>query len=336
MSPLAIAGESPSGIDPSAATSLPSGTVSSQRPLQLIIWMLGLFVLALICWSRHGRLLGILSRSREVDSHIREEAELLAAKLGVTACPEIRISDERIGPFVTVRLRRQAIVFPTSLLAKMSTEERQTVLAHELAHVRSGDRWIRSIEVLVLGLYWWNPIAWFVGRRLRQSMEECCDAVVIWIMPENRKSYGKALLRTVEFLTESRPLQPLPGNAFGPPRLKHRIENIMKRENSPLYDEHDKSIRPVNGDRRVAGCHHRSIARKHLSRRSRRSHPTIQIRRHWNLLIPAAQLSTRGQFVGSFGNSPLIRAAAMASDKKVVELLPESTFATFKENRGDF
>jgi bla regulator protein BlaR1 len=216
-----VAADPNARVDQFQVTSVPPAVREPLWPSWLLaIWAVGLLFLSLLAFRRHRRLSGILRRARAADPQIQEDAAHLAARLGVTKRPAICVTDERAGPFVTVWWRKQVIVLPTFLIAEMSIEERQTVLAHELAHVRRGDRWIRLCELFVLGLYWWNPIAWLASRRLRQSMEECCDAVVIWAMPESRKSYGRALLRTVEFLTESEPLRPLAGNAFGPPHFK--------------------------------------------------------------------------------------------------------------------
>jgi len=72
-------------------------------------------------------------------------------------------------------------------------------------------------------------VAWFARRKLREAEEECCDAWVVWTLPSERKSYGEAMLATIEFLTDGPKLPALAGSTFGGSEYKRRIEMIMKR-----------------------------------------------------------------------------------------------------------
>ncbi len=213
-------------LDEPAAT---EGTVSWQS-LLLAVWAAGVFVFAFRTWRRHRALKGILKTSRPASRALEEEAAGMADKLGLRSRPSIRVSDSPIGPCVTIHPGKQVVLLPASLLDGLDRDQRKTVLAHELAHVRRGDRWVNLFRLAVLGVHWWNPVAWWASCRLKQAAEECCDAMVIWNLPENRRSYGNALLRTVEFLTENDwPAAPA-GDAFGGPPLRRRIENIMRKQ----------------------------------------------------------------------------------------------------------
>jgi len=75
------------------------------------------------------------------------------------------------------------ILLPRDLWAELSEEQRDTLLLHELAHLRRRDHWVRRLELVVLGLYWWLPVAWWACRCLHEAEEECCDAWVIEQFP---------------------------------------------------------------------------------------------------------------------------------------------------------
>ena len=51
------------------------------------------------------------------------------------------------------------------------------------------------------GLYWWHPVVWWVRRPPREAEEQCCDAWVVWAMPERARTYAAALLAAVEFVS---------------------------------------------------------------------------------------------------------------------------------------
>jgi hypothetical protein len=55
---------------------------------------------------------------------------------------------------------------------------------------------------------------------------------VVWALPQGQRSYGKALLRTIEFLADRRvvPAVAVAGTAFGGSHVKRRIEMIVKRK----------------------------------------------------------------------------------------------------------
>ncbi len=104
------------------------------------------------------------------------------------------------------------------------------VLVHELAHIRRRDHLTRWFEIFVRGIFWWHPLAWWASRQLRQAEEECCDAWVVWALPDSRRSYGEALLWTIEFLAERRLFSVVAGTALGGSHVKRRIEMIMNQK----------------------------------------------------------------------------------------------------------
>jgi beta-lactamase regulating signal transducer with metallopeptidase domain len=124
---------------------------------------------------------------------------------------------------------RADLFFPAALLGRLDATRRSTLLVHELAHVKRRDHWVRWLELVVIGLYWWYPLVWWARRRLRAAEEECCDAWVVRQLPGRSKAYATALLDTLDFLAGSRLV--LPTAALGLCRradLQRRLTLIMK------------------------------------------------------------------------------------------------------------
>ena len=69
----------------------------------------------------------------------------------------------------------------------------QAVLAHEQNHIRRADWAISLVAALNRSLYWFNPLAWQIERRLSALAEQACDDAALLALGQ-RESYAQALL----------------------------------------------------------------------------------------------------------------------------------------------
>ena len=77
-------------------------------------------------------------------------------------------------------------------------------------------------------LYWWHPVLWWARQALRDVEEQCCDAWVVWAVPDAAKSYAETLLETLDFLNQSDLSEPLLASGFGKVHhLRKRLTMIM-------------------------------------------------------------------------------------------------------------
>lgn len=160
---------------------------------------------------------------------VQAEAHLLARRLGLRTAPPIRIVDGVFSPMVWAVGPATTILFPRELLARMEAAARHTLLTHELAHCRRRDHWVRVLELLATGLYWWNPVVWWARREIEIAEEECCDACVVSHFSAEPRRYAEALLTTIDFLAEARPCRPAIACGLGDvPFLRQRLTHIMR------------------------------------------------------------------------------------------------------------
>jgi bla regulator protein blaR1 len=172
------------------------------------------------------RLLGCADPAAEA---VQARARRLAGRVGLSRCPPVHLVRASVSPLLWALAGRAHLLFPAALWGRLTAEERDTLLLHELAHLRRRDHWVRRLEVVAVGLYWWLPVAWWARRALQEAEEQCCDAWVVAALPDDAPSYAAALVETVAFLSESRPAFPLGASGAGQgPLLKRRLTMILQ------------------------------------------------------------------------------------------------------------
>jgi beta-lactamase regulating signal transducer with metallopeptidase domain len=142
-----------------------------------------------------------------------------AERLGVRRCPAAYFVDAAVPPLLWALGWHARLLLPRRLWQQLSTEQQDTLLLHELAHLRRRDHWVRRLELLALGLYWWHPVAWLARHQIQEVEEQCCDGWVVWAAPAAASAYAGALVETIAFLSLARAAVP-PG-ASGSRRTRH-------------------------------------------------------------------------------------------------------------------
>src|SRR5262249_14358926 len=141
----------------------------------LAVWFGGgLAWLALVA-LRVGRFARVLRLADDAPAWFAREVAATAEALGLARSPRVKLIPGAVAPMVW-SLGRAAVYFPAELLRRLSATQRASLVAHELAHLRRGDHWVRWLELAVVAAYWWCPLAWFARRELQRAEEECCDA----------------------------------------------------------------------------------------------------------------------------------------------------------------
>jgi uncharacterized protein (TIGR03435 family) len=120
-------------------------------------------------------------------------------------------------------LLRPVLLMPDGLGERLTPEQLDAVLAHELAHVEARDNLTGLLHIAVSILFWFHPAVWWIGRRLMEERELACDEAVLrrGNLPE---TYAQSILSICRFYRES-PLPCAPGVTGAD--LKRRIREIM-------------------------------------------------------------------------------------------------------------
>jgi beta-lactamase regulating signal transducer with metallopeptidase domain len=193
------------------------------------VWLLGSLAWFALAGLRLARFARLLRHATPAPAALQGRARQLAGRLELARCPEVWLLPGRVAPMLWAAGGRPRLLVPAGLLGRLSPEGRDTLLLHELAHLRRGDHRVRALELIVMGLYWWHPVVWYARRELREAEEQCCDAWVVATLPGAGRAYASALLDTLDFLSAAPPAVPLLASGLGQVSdLKRRLTMIMR------------------------------------------------------------------------------------------------------------
>jgi beta-lactamase regulating signal transducer with metallopeptidase domain len=163
-------------------------------------------------------------RAKDAGPEVAASVQRIARALGIARPPAVKAATGIGSPMLWGWSGSTVILFPRRLLERLSPPARDTLLAHELAHFLRRDHWVRVLEVVATGLYWWHPAVWLARAALEEAEEECCDAWVVCGLAASPRRYAEALLAAVDFVAElQRPyLPPAACPANRDARLLHR------------------------------------------------------------------------------------------------------------------
>ena len=131
-------------------------------------------------------------------------------------------SNRRVVPTVFGFLRPY-IVVPVNWRV-WSDEQRACILLHELAHIKRRDLATQFVGRLAVMMYWFNPMAWYAAKQLRQERELACDDCVLMV-GQRASDYAEQLLQTLKMYRTDRMTL---GIAMAhSARLDHRILAIL-------------------------------------------------------------------------------------------------------------
>jgi beta-lactamase regulating signal transducer with metallopeptidase domain len=206
------------------------------------VWLAGAACFATIAAIRVARFHRQLRCTLPASARIQAMGREIGERFGVRRSPDIRYIDAG-GPLVYCLGRRPVILLPMDLFRQLDDEQAALILAHEMAHLCRRDHWVRSFELIVSTVYWWNPLIWFVRRQLHAAEEQCCDAWVRWAFPESAKRYAEVVLLaadSIKFQTVSQPQ--LASSFLRRHSLKARIEMILKGRFAPRLSPRGKAL----------------------------------------------------------------------------------------------
>ena len=118
----------------------------------------------------------------------------LKARMRIQRSIRLRVSQTIDTPAV-IGWARPSIVLPRRIHDHLAEVDREAVLAHELAHVRRQDFPANLALIAACCLLFYQPIAWWLLRRIEEEREFCTDDMACRFFGGTRQEYGRLLAR---------------------------------------------------------------------------------------------------------------------------------------------
>lgn len=155
-------------------------------------WIIGSLVFAIAQCRRIFRHWCQIRSAKPAPKYLADEVRRFSGALGLGSLSTF-IACGITSPFVWC-VGRLRLLWPVSLSGPLEVSRCRGVIAHELSHVRRRDHWVAWLELLASVIWWWNPLFWYVRRRLREAAEIACDAMALSVLPDERRQYAEAFL----------------------------------------------------------------------------------------------------------------------------------------------
>ncbi len=134
--------------------------------------------------------------------------------------------EEAEAPF-SYNLRRPVIVLPVAAF-DWDAAKLESVLVHELEHIRRNDGRLLLACQLLTYVFWFNPFAWYVMKKIRTAAEFNCDDGVLSRGASNVR-YAEELVSVARNIMNTRKRRCFLQYMIDAREIRVRIENIMQR-----------------------------------------------------------------------------------------------------------
>ncbi|MHB9129258.1 MAG: M56 family metallopeptidase, partial [Candidatus Humimicrobiaceae bacterium] len=101
-----------------------------------------------------------------------------------------------VSPFI-VGLRRFTLVLSPKLIDYLNEGEKETLIQHELCHIKRKDNLIGWIVLIIKDLNFFNPFAYIAYYLIRSEQEKACDQLVVRYSEKSAENIAKDILNSI-------------------------------------------------------------------------------------------------------------------------------------------
>jgi beta-lactamase regulating signal transducer with metallopeptidase domain len=213
----------PPMISADKSVSSPSSKINLM-PIMVGFWFFGVlfFSIRLLggIWAVH---LYKTREASEVEKIWKEKFDELCENLKIRQKIKFLKSKKVEMPMVIGWLK-PVILVPASAFLQISPKELETILIHELIHIKRRDYLVNLLQSLVEILFFYHPCVWWISSKIRAEREFAVDEFISQTFETEKIIYANALATLEEIRTMPSTNLVMAANGGN---LMKRIENIL-------------------------------------------------------------------------------------------------------------
>lgn len=204
---------------------------SGVLPFVVAVWLLGAMFFALRLgggvWQLHQFRIKKISNT---DGEWQKRFATLCSKLKIKRKVKF-LRSELVETPVVIGWLKPLILVPASVFLQINPRELETIIAHELVHIRRCDALVNFAQSIVEVLFFYHPCGWWISRVIRREREFAADEAVIKILENSQIVYANALanLEEIRLLTNQK-TSSLATAAVNGGNLMQRITKILQKD----------------------------------------------------------------------------------------------------------
>lgn len=212
-------------------------TLQYYLPFIVLCWAAGTILFTIRLFGGWLTVRRLKASAIPVEDHWSERLQHLVRKLGISDVVRLAESAIAQAPMV-IGYFKPVILLPLGMLGGLSTEQLESIIIHELIHIRRRDYLVNLLQSILEAVFFFNPFVWIISGVIRREREHCCDDAVI-ALHGNPLAYAYALTVLEEArLSRSGLALSLAENKN---QLLNRIKRIMEKSVKP-YSLRDRFV----------------------------------------------------------------------------------------------
>ncbi len=186
----------------------------------IVLLLLSIKLINAYLHSKQLKTKGLLS----IDEHWIDLVNKYARQIGIIKNVNIYLS-RYISVPATLNFFKPVILLPLAAFNHLSPAQVESIILHELAHIKRNDYLINIVASVIETVLFFNPFVHLLGKSLKKEREHCCDDFVLQHRFDPH-SYASALLSLEQLRMGIQPLA-IAATGKNSRQLLGRIKRIM-------------------------------------------------------------------------------------------------------------
>ena len=171
-----------------------------------------------------------------------------AKKIKIKA-PDISLTHRRyFTPFI-VGIKKCTLVLSPTLMERLNNSETETLIQHELSHIKRNDNLIGWVALILRDLNFFNPFAYISYYLIKSEQETASDKLVVKCSQKSSKQVAKNILNSILKLNEAQnntvsknPILNYSSSFqlrknINHKRIQNRVRNILKLNLAKIHSQ---------------------------------------------------------------------------------------------------